>query len=151
MPRRRVSELMNPDVVCAHPGMTTGEVEELLAARGVSGVPVVDDEGHILGVVSQHDLTRLRAKRVTAGEAGRFFTDVDDYRDIAEEPLDLSDTPVEEVMQPHMYTVTRDIGVAVAANIMRERRIHRVLVVEQGRLVGILTSLDLLRVVEEAC
>ena len=38
--------------------MTAGEVEKLLALRGVSGAPVVDDHGHILGVVSQNDLVR---------------------------------------------------------------------------------------------
>jgi CBS domain-containing protein len=47
--------------------------------------------------------------------------------------------------------VNRDTGVAVAANIMRERRIHRLLVIDKGVLVGIISSLDLLRVVEELC
>jgi CBS domain-containing protein len=144
MKKRAVSELMNPDVVCVRPGMTVKEVEQLLASRGVSGAPVVDDAGHILGVVSQSDLVRRRSTRVTAGESGRFFTDDDEYRDIASLPIDASQTPVEEVMHKEVY------GVAVAANIMRERRIHRLLVTEKDCLVGVISSLDLMRVVEEA-
>jgi CBS domain-containing protein len=150
MKKRAVSELMNPDVVCVRPGMTVKEVEQLLASRGVSGAPVVDDAGHILGVVSQSDLVRRRSTRVTAGESGRFFTDDDEYRDIASLPIDASQTPVEEVMHKEVYSVTRDTGVAVAANIMRERRIHRLLVTEKDCLVGVISSLDLMRVVEEA-
>ena len=64
-------------------------------------------------------------------------------------PFDRSSTPVSELMSPEVYSVTRETGVAVAANIMRERRIHRLLVTDRGRLVGIVTSLDLLRIVEE--
>jgi CBS domain-containing protein len=151
MGRRRVSELMNPDVVCARPDMTVGEVARLLAARRVTGAPVVDDAGRILGVISQNDLVRHASQRVTVSEAGRFRTDVDDYIEIGRLPADLSATPVEKIMQRRVYTVGRDASVAMAANIMRERRVHRLLVTERGRLVGILSSLDLMRVVEELC
>jgi CBS domain-containing protein len=142
---------MNPDVVCATPEMTAGEVEKLLALRRVSGAPVVDENGRILGVVSQNDLVRHVATPTTVEQAGRFHTDVDDYRDIGKLRTDQSETPITEIMSPHVYTVNRDVGAAVAANIMRERRIHRLLVTERGRLVGVVTSLDLMRIVEEFC
>jgi CBS domain-containing protein len=151
MASRRVSELMNPDVVCARPGMTVTEAAKLLAKRGVSGAPVVDDDGRILGVVSQNDLVRATAREVTQAEAGRFFTDVEEYSEMARIPVDLSETPVEEVMTRKVHSVGRETGVAIAANIMREHRIHRLLITERGRLVGVVTSLDLLRIVEEAC
>jgi CBS domain-containing protein len=140
---------MNPDVLCVTPGATVREVEQLLAKRGVSGAPVVDARGHALGVISQSDLVRHQAARVTAAETGRFYTDVDDYRDISAMPVDRSDTPVEQLMTREVFSVARDTGVAVAANVMRERRIHRLLVTDKGVVVGIVTSLDLLRIVEE--
>ena len=149
MATRRVSELMNPDVVCARPGMSVAEVAKLLATRRVGGAPVVDEQGRILGVVSQNDLVRHATKHQTAAEAGRFYSDDPDYQEIAEIPVDLSDTPVEEVMSKRAFTVSRETGVAVAANIMRERRIHRLIVTDRTRVVGVLSSLDLLRVVEE--
>ena len=150
MPRRRISELMNPDVVCARPGMTVAEVRNLLATRGISGAPVVDDSGKILGVVSQSDLVRQTNKPTTVGESGHFFTNVHEYRDLANLPRDISDAPVETVMSKEVYTVPQDSSAALGASIMRERKIHRLLVTDQGLLVGVVTALDLLRVVEEA-
>jgi CBS domain-containing protein len=150
MPSRNVSELMNREVVSARPGMTVAEVRDLLATRGISGAPVVDESGKILGVVSKSDLVRHTQQPTTVGESGRFFTNVNEYRDLANLPRDLSDAPVESVMSKEVYTVPVDSSAAHAARIMRERKIHRLLVTDQGVLVGVVTSLDLLRVVEES-
>ncbi len=150
MPQCRVSELMSPSVVCLTPEMTVADAQKLLAARGVSGAPVVDEAGQPIGVVSQSDLVRHQAQRMTAGQAGRFYSDMDEYQDIADLPVDRSQTPVRELMTPHVYSVQRDASAAAAASIMRERRIHRLLVTERGRLVGVVSSLDLLRVVVES-
>ena len=140
---------MNPEVVSARPGMSVAEVSKLLATRGISGAPVVDDSGKILGVGSQSDLVRQTDQPTTVGESGRFFTDVNEYRDLANLPRDLSDAPVESLMSKEVYSVSRDSSAAMGASIMRERRVHRLLVTDQGLLVGVVTSLDLLRVVEE--
>jgi CBS domain-containing protein len=149
--KRRVGELMNPDVVCVPPDATAAEAARLLAERGVTGAPVVDEAGALLGVVSQTDLVRHASRALTAGESGAFFTDMDEFRDLATLPADLGSTPVSEVMRKQVYTVHRDASAAVAANIMRERKVHRLLVTERGRLVGVVGALDLLRVVEESC
>ncbi|MCC6640794.1 MAG: CBS domain-containing protein [Deltaproteobacteria bacterium] len=149
MPSRRVSELMNPNVVCVSPETTVAEAQKLLSARRVSGAPVVDADGQPVGVVSQSDLVRHQARRMTAGESGRFYSDMEEFQDIADLPVDRSDTPVRELMTAHVYSVTRDTGAATAASIMRERRIHRLLVTDRGRLVGVISALDLLVVVIE--
>ena len=151
MRKRLVSELMNPDVVCARPDMSVGAVGQLLASRHVSGAPVVDAQGRVLGIVTQNDLVRHATRRVTVAEAGRFVTDEHDYGDLAGLPADLSATLVEKVMTAPVYTVSRDASVAVAAHIMRERKVHRLVVTERGRLFGMLSALDLMRVVEETC
>jgi len=147
--KRTVAELMTPDVVCLAPETTVREAEQLLVRRRVSGAPVVDAGGRPIGVVSHRDLVKHQAERATAGASGRFYSDVEDYQEIADVRIDRSDTPVSELMSEEVFSVTRDTGVSVAASIMRERRIHRLLVTERGRLVGVVTSLDLLRVVEE--
>jgi CBS domain-containing protein len=149
--RRVVGELMNPDVVSLRPEMTVPEAQELLASRSVSGAPVVDAAGRVVGVVSQNDLVRSAAHPDTAEHKGVFFTSDEDFEDLGQTPLPASATRVEEVMSRKVYQVARDTGVAIAANIMRERRIHRLLVTDRGVLVGVVTSLDLLRVVEETC
>jgi len=129
--------------------MTVAEVSTLLATHGFTGAPVVNESGKILGVVSQSDLVRETERQTTLGESGRFFTDVDEYRDLANLPRDWSDAPVESVMSKQVCTVPRDASAALGASIMRKRKIHRLFVTDEGSLVGIVTALDLLRVLEE--
>lgn len=148
---RRVLELMNPDVVSLRPEHSVVEAQEILSSKSVSGAPVVDDTGRVVGVVSQNDLVRRTAHPDTAEHAGQFFSSVEDYADLGETPVPPGSVRVSDVMSTRVFSVNRDTGVAVAANIMRERRIHRLLVTDRGVLVGIVSSLDLLRVVEELC
>jgi CBS domain-containing protein len=149
--RRRVGELMNPDVVVLRPDMTLPEAQEVLSQRSVSGAPVVDDAGRVVGVVSQNDLVRSAAHAPSAERKGVFYTSDEDLEDLGETPVPASSILVRDVMSRRIYQVARDTGVAVAANVMRERRIHRLLVTDRGVLVGVVTALDLLRVVEEQC
>ncbi len=142
---------MNPDVVCARPDTTAGDLARLLAERRAGGAPVVDGSGRVLGAISLDDLVRHESREITVAEAGQFHTDDEDYRELASTRADLKDTLVEKLMHQRVYTVARDAGVAVAANIMRERRVHRLYVTDGGRLVGVISALDLMRVVEEAC
>lgn len=149
--RRIVGELMNPDAIALHPEMTVPEAQAILSAKSISGAPVVDDAGRVIGVVSQNDLVRRTANPDSVSRAGQFFTSVDEYQEIGETLVAPASLHVSDVMVKRVYSVSRDTGAAVAANIMRERRIHRLLVTERGVLVGVISSLDLLRVVEEVC
>jgi len=146
---RRVHELMNPDVVSVEPQMPAGAALDLLLAQDVLDAPVVSDDGRILGVISQPTLVRHVEAPSTVSETGRFFTDDDDYRDLGEVTDHRTQTPVEKIMSTEIHPVTRETGVAVAANIMRERQLHRLFVTDGGKLVGVITSLDLMRIVEE--
>ena len=148
---RRVSELMNPDVVTLRPDHSLVEAQEILSSKSVSGAPVVDASGRVVGVVSQNDLVRRAAHPDTVAQAGQFFSSVEDYADLGTTPVAPSSQHVSDVLTPRVYSVNRDTGLAVAASIMRERRIHRLLVVDKGVLIGVVSSLDLLRVVEELC
>lgn len=140
---------MIPHVICLTPDTSVREARETLAKRRVSGAPVVDDNGRPIGVISQTDLIRANVESVTAAQAGRFYSDVEDYRDIAEQHVDRSEMPIASLMTRDVWSVSRDTGVAIAASVMRERRVHRLLVTERGVLVGIVTALDLMRIVEE--
>lgn len=147
--KRRVGDLMNPNVVCVRPDMSVRDVELLFGERRITGAPVVDEGGQPLGVVSQHDLIVHQAHRATAGSSGRFYTDVEDYRDLATAPVDVGTTLVSAVMSRDVLSVERDASVAEAARLMRGRRVHRLLVTNRGLLVGIVSALDLLEAIED--
>jgi CBS domain-containing protein len=113
-----VSEVMSTAVVTVPPEATLREVAPLLVAYGISGVPVVDDEQHVLGVVSETDILARRSGGAPARTAA-------------------------EAMTAPAIIVSRDTPVGEAASTLVERRIDRLPVVERGRLVGIVTRADL--------
>jgi len=140
---------MNPDVVSVSPETPAGEALDVLLDADVADAPVVSEDGRIVGIVSQTTLVRHVEAPATARETGRFFTNDEEYRDLGDTPDHRTQTPVEKILSTRMFPVTRETGVAVAANIMRERGIHRLFVTDHGKLAGVVTSLDLMRIVEE--
>ena len=114
------ADLMNRDVIAADPDMTVQELAAFLTDRQITGAPVIDSGGRLVGVVSETD--------------------------IAEADLDRAGAQlVREIMTPTAYTVPHDPTAAEVARTMVTGRIHRLLVTRQGRVVGILTTLDVLK------
>jgi CBS domain-containing protein len=138
----RVREVMSPRVVCVRPDVSVETVTELLLHKGFSGVPVVDAEGFPVGVISQTDLVREQHDRG------------DTFEEILEPGLHeetLARATVGEVMMPIAFTVEEGASLADAATLMVVEGVHRVPVVsEDGRVVGILSALDVARWVATA-
>ena len=67
----RVREIMTKSVLTAQPGVTVGKAAELLAYRGFSAMPVVDENGDLIGIVSEADLIRNRFPGAFAGDSAR--------------------------------------------------------------------------------
>ncbi|MER5497540.1 CBS domain-containing protein [Streptomyces sp. NPDC002466] len=111
----KVGDLMTDNVVSVLPGTSFRETAKLLAEHGISGLPVVDEDDHVVGVVSESDLLARRA--LTA----------------------------QKLMTSPAVTVHAEEAVADAARLMVRRGVERLPVVdEEERLVGIVTRRDLL-------
>jgi predicted transcriptional regulator len=148
---RRVKDLMNPDVMTVADDMTTDALARYLIEREISGAPVVDSRGHLIGVVSMTDIGRKMAEDSDFESGTSGF-----YREISPEPTleDLGQRYIEEravtvrdVMTPVIHQVPVTASAAEAARIMVDERIHRLVVTQGKEPVGIITSLDLLRIV----
>ncbi|MEU6060660.1 CBS domain-containing protein [Streptomyces sp. NPDC047097] len=144
---RTVGEVMSAEVVQAGPGTPFEELARLLTAHRISGVPVVDDDDKVVGVVSRTDLTRGRTARnggrgSAARPAGLPFRRGGRARGAS------SSAPTAgAVMSAPAVTVHPEQRVADAARLMERRRVDRLPVVdEEDRLIGIVTRRDLLRV-----
>jgi len=145
----RVSELMTREVEAVSPDTTLAEFCRLSAAGGFSGAPVLDVDGRLVGIVSRSDVVRATVLSGADDASG-------DHDDIVEmlssRFIDLDEprrphglTYVEEIMVRDVVTVTPDATVREAARVMVEHHVHRLPVLREGRLVGILSSLDLMR------
>ena len=137
-------DLMTPDVVTVPPETPVIAVARLLAERGISAVPVLDTAGTVLGVVTEADLIRR-----LAGEEDRpqgwlrsLFADPGEQ---AERYARTHGSTAAEIMTETVVSVTPADGAAHVAHLMEEKGIRRVLVLEDGRLRGIVSRADLLR------
>jgi hypothetical protein len=111
----RVRDIMTREVTTVPPSMPVQQVASLLSERHLAGVPVVDDAGRVLGMVSEVDL--IGREGVMAGD----------------------------IMSRQVTSVTEDTAVEEVARLFVNQRLRRLPVVADGRLVGIVTRSDLLR------
>jgi CBS domain-containing protein len=117
----KVYELMTASVVTTEPHRSVDHVRAVLDRNKLTAIPVVDTDGHPVGIVSATDLLP---------------------------PLN-GGSPISKIMTEKVYTVPKYDDVSTAARIMRNHRIHRVVVTHEQKVVGVLSSFDLLELVEE--
>ena len=137
-------DLMTPDVVTVPPETPVIAVARLLAERNISAVPVLDKAGAVLGVVTEADLIRR-----LAGEEDRpqgwlksLFADPGEQ---AERYARTHGSTAAEIMTEGVVSVTEADSAAHVAHVMEDKGIRRVLVLEDGRLRGLVSRADLLR------
>jgi predicted transcriptional regulator len=147
---RRVKDVMNPDIMTVADDMTTDELARYLTEREISGAPVVNSQGHLIGVVSMTDIGRHLAEPSEFASSRRSdFYDAGDDATLEQRFVEDRTVAVGDVMTPVVHHVPASAPIAEAARIMVEQHIHRLVVTDAREPVGIITSMDLLRVVAE--
>jgi len=151
---RNVKDLMNPDIMTVADDMTTDEVVRYLIEREISGAPVVDSQGHLIGVVSMTDIGRNMAEpsEFASSRSSDFYRDVAEdlaLEDLGQRYVEERAVSVRDVMTPVIHQVPATASVAEAARMMVDQHIHRLVVTQGKEPVGIITSMDLLKMVAE--
>lgn len=137
-----VRELMTAEVLTVSPETPLKDVAAILAEHGISGLPVCDAEGRVLGVVSEGDiLFKEQGQRERHGGALAWLVDGSRYKDASKE---LARTAGEAMTSPAI-TITPDRPASAAARIMLDHGVNRLPVVREGTLLGIVTRADLVR------
>lgn len=142
-------DIMQRDVQSVGPDATVQQVAETLSDAAFSGLPVVDGDGKLVGIVTEADLL-VRAKRLNLPSLFPFIggvTYLESPRRFEEELRKATGTLVGDVMTRDVVTVSEDTPLHQLATIMVEKKINRLPVVTDGRLVGIVTRDDLIRAV----
>jgi CBS domain-containing protein len=143
-------DLMTRDVAVVHPEMPLLEAVKLMAHRRISGVPVVDAAGAIVGMLSEGDLVRWhegyseKQGRWLDMLADGFHLSPDFLQGIHEQRR-----KVGSVMSQGAVTVTEDTSAQEIATLMCDKNIKRVPVLKDGKVVGIVARSDLVRALAE--
>ena len=129
----QAKDLMTCDVLTVGPMTEIAAAAKLFAEHRISGAPVVDGRGRLLGAISQSDLTRFQGLKPVEG-----WETVEAQREKA---------PVASVMTSPAVTCEEETSAEALAELMRLRHIHRVFVTRDGLLRGVVSTLDLLRAI----
>jgi CBS domain-containing protein len=145
------SDVMNTQVLAVRPDMTVRELATLLTENEISGAPVTDGHGRLLGMVSLSDIAQGEADEVGLAPSEsdpeatvHGWEDEATSDEMRELHVEGGEALVRDIMTPTAYTVPDDTPVSRLARTMVAGRVHRLLVVRDQRVVGIVTSLDLL-------
>lgn len=116
----KIADLMAKQVIVARPHHTVSHARHIMERNRVSALPVVGPENEALGIITTTDLARRRKE----------------------------ETPCGRIMSDAVHTVPAYNDISIAARIMRSHKIHHVVVTKEKRVVGIISSFDLLKLVE---
>jgi len=140
----KAQDFMTRDVVAVHPDTPVYGVAARMAEKRISGVPVVDEAGKLIGIVSESDLMR-RSELGTEVKRKWWLSLFTDPDQIARDYTQSHALKVADVMSPSVVSVTEDTTLKDVAATFDGKRIKRLPVVRDGKLVGMLTRSDLVR------
>ena len=127
----KARDVMVTPVMTVSPSMSIDELEGVLTAEGISALPVQSDSGNVIGIVSKTDILKAAGLQ-KAGKFSEIFGAV---------PV------VSDIMSYEVAHVAPDVPVTSVAEMMIDQHIHHVLVIDERKIVGIISSFDLLDLV----
>jgi CBS domain-containing protein len=139
-PLMRVEDVMQAQVVTAAPDDTLKRAAGLLTSRRISGLPVCDEDGRVVGVLSEQDI--LWKEVCVPENEGRFQRALSRAYGYHQRCRAMT---ARDAMSVPAIVIAPNESLVAAARLMILRRVNRLPVVEEGRLVGIVTRADLVR------
>lgn len=143
----KVSELMSTDVLTVGPETKISEVAKLLLEKKINGLPVVDKNNKLIGIICQSDIVYQQKKAPIPS----VFTLLDGFipltstSHIEKELRKISAISVEQAMSPNPVSVHPDTDLEDLAEIMIKKKYHTIPVVDQGKLIGVIGKEDVLK------
>jgi CBS domain-containing protein len=144
----KAQDIMTRDVTTVSPDTSVRDIAALMMEKHISGVPVLTNNGKIIGMVSQSDLLH-RAELGTERKHKWWFRTFADSNALAREYAKAHGLKAQDIMSRYVVAVRDDAELRDVADILDSHRIKRVPVVQEGRLVGIITRGDLVRALSQ--
>jgi CBS-domain-containing membrane protein len=144
----KAQDIMTRDVTTVSPNTSVRDIAAVMVEKHISGVPVLTDNGQIIGMVSQSDLLH-RAELGTERTYKWWFRTFADSNALAQDYAKAHGRKAHDIMSRYVVSVRDDAELRDVADILDNYRIKRVPVVQEGRLVGIITRGDLVRALSQ--
>ena len=144
----KARDIMVRGIIAVHPDTLVRDIASLMVEKHISGVPVLSDNRKLVGMVSQSDLLH-RADVGTERKHKWWFRVLMDSRALAREYVKAHGLKAHDVMTRYVVSVRDDAEVRDVADILDKRRIKRVPVIQEDRVVGIITRGDLVRALSQ--
>jgi CBS domain-containing protein len=145
----KASDVMTKNVITAHPNMSVREAAIIIAHEKISGLPVVSENGGVLGIFSEADLIH-RMELGTDGQPARWSGYFAHPEAMAEKFTKAHGMKVHDVMSRPVVSVEAEAELADVADTLDDRGLKRLPVMRDGKLVGIITRRDLVRALTRA-
>ena len=153
---RKVKDYMRSDVFFVRPNFTVFDVAKVLAKNNIGGAPVVE-RGRVIGMISISDITKFMS--ISLADSDIIDHDPNslsmlllnlvkmgkDYRDFRKEIERMSRFQVKDMMSRNVIAIPPEAPLFEAAGMMEKHDVNRLPVIENSKLVGIITRADLLR------
>jgi len=148
----RALDVMSDATTLLQAGMNADEAGQVFKVNRITGAPVIDEEGQVVGVLSVTDLLAYETGvDIGSKHSARLYHMSDLIRTIEPneklEVRSLKDAKIEELMTRNFVHAMSHTSLAAVASLMLERKVRRVLIIDGGRLMGIVTHTDVLKAV----
>lgn len=152
MKNLRARDIMQKEVTSVPSNWTVKELATFFVEKAITGAPVTDDSGNLIGVVSLTDIARYESTRDTEIEDERphdyylrGWEDALEAEEFRNFHVDLiKHETVKQIMTPMIFKIDAETKVSQIADMMVTGRIHRLVVVENKSPIGIITTMDML-------
>jgi CBS domain-containing protein len=139
----RVKDVMTPKVICIDADEPILKAARLMLQNRISGLPVLDKEGELVGIVTEGDFLR-RGELGTQRHRPKWLEFVVGPGKLAQEYVHTSGRKVEEIMTTDPWTIGEDATLEAVVEMMERRHIKRIPVTRRGRMVGIVSRANLM-------
>jgi len=140
----KVADFMSRNVITVGPEAPILEAAKLMGEHSIGGLPVIDSQGALVGIVSEHDLLRQR-KRKGEAQDQHWLQSMLKNKGRTFEEHGFADRKVANVMTPDPATIAPTSSLDEACRVIEKLGVKRLPVVEGGELVGIIARADLVR------
>jgi CBS domain-containing protein len=145
------SKIMTREVICVQESATIQELVALIFSKRVSGVPVLDGDSKLAGIVSKTDLVTHGLEQELSSILGRISENTAQV-DLPDLDNLLGSAPsvetVSQIMTTDVVTASPSSEIREIVRMMLEKKIHRVVITKDKKVIGIVTSMDLLRLLD---